>query len=204
MRNNNRSQNYRTGPRQERGLSRYVEQRRVRQGAARSQYDSSVPQFEQSHQENALNNYQKLLRTRAAVQKKLSKSLQRSAQDLAMNSGDPYRFIEETRELLERCIPLVEGGKGDRVGSEFWEFPQTVGRRPLLVPAREATPSEPSVSDGPQELLSTMLTEEGRGFGVQRTLTMTEKGYPPPIERVVHPRYLFLSYYMLQLQYIIP
>ena len=198
-----RSQDYRTGAARGRGFSRYnIEPKKWRPGAPRSQYDSGVPQFEQSHQENALNNYQKLLRTRAAVQKRLSKSLQRSAQDLAMNSGDPYRFIEETRELLERCIPLVEGGKGDRVGSEFWEFPQTVGRRPLLVPAREASPSEPSDSDASAELLTAILTEEGRGFGVQRTLTMTEKGYPPPIERIVHPRFL-LNYTILILVHVL-
>lgn len=97
-------------------------------------------------------------------------------EQLVMNVCDDYRWIQEERHAIDRCIPGLESGKvgwtlqpytndecywtqtlniyllqGYRVGSEFWSMPERIGNE-----------------------LS----------GLTITLTQRERGYPSPITHI--------------------
>jgi len=44
-----------------------------------------------------------------------------------MNQADSARRFNEIKTLLDRTLPLVEGGKGKRLASEFWNQPFPIG-----------------------------------------------------------------------------
>lgn len=44
-----------------------------------------------------------------------------------MNQSDSSRRFNEIKSLLDRTLPLVEHGKGYRLGSEFWNQPFQIG-----------------------------------------------------------------------------
>ncbi|MEE6518428.1 hypothetical protein FKM82_029438 [Ascaphus truei] len=46
---------------------------------------------------------------------------------LLMNVCEDFRGVQEERHLIDRSIPAVEHGKGQRVGSEFWNLAEHIG-----------------------------------------------------------------------------
>ncbi|TGZ64444.1 hypothetical protein CRM22_006369 [Opisthorchis felineus] len=70
--------------------------------------------------QSALENWQQWLTKQKAVQKRLSDVSKRKPSDLVMNSGEDYYLIQLGREKIERTLPLVAPGKGNRYKSEFW------------------------------------------------------------------------------------
>ncbi|GAA47581.1 MYCBP-associated protein [Clonorchis sinensis] len=70
--------------------------------------------------QSALENWQQWLTKQKAVQKRLSDMSKRKPSDLVMNSGEHYYLIQLGREKIERTLPLVAPGKGNRYKSEFW------------------------------------------------------------------------------------
>ncbi|XP_064644995.1 MYCBP-associated protein-like isoform X2 [Lineus longissimus] len=81
-------------------------------------------QFDES---NALKNWQAKMLERKKQQGHISKLLQKPAETLVMNRVDGFRKIQEERYLIDRTIPLVDYGKGYRVGSEFWKQKERIG-----------------------------------------------------------------------------
>lgn len=76
---------------------------------------------------NALANWQQRMLERKRQQGYISKLLQKSPEDLAMNQADNFRKVQEQRYLVDRAIPGVDYGKGYRVGSEFWHQQEQFG-----------------------------------------------------------------------------
>ena len=151
--------------------------------------------------ENALQNYARQLVERDRLQRRLCGHLERAAQDLLMNSGDPFRFFEETRAIIDRCIPLVEGiqpGRGGEDLSGRWggtladqtQHPTMLSACPPGVDGERGGGSQVHREESEFWTLPERIGDEDRG--IQRTLTITEKGYPQAMERVGHPRFSFL------------
>lgn len=84
-------------------------------------------QWGRSNESNALRNWQLKMLERKKQQGYISKLLQKSPEDLAMNQADNYRTIQEDRYIVDRTIPAVDYGKGFRVGSEFWKQQENFG-----------------------------------------------------------------------------
>ncbi|XP_041376567.1 MYCBP-associated protein-like isoform X3 [Gigantopelta aegis] len=78
-----------------------------------------------ANENNALINWQMKMRERK--QGYISKLLQKNPEDLAMNQADNFRNIQEKRYIIDRTIPLMDYGKGYRVGSEFWNQQEQFG-----------------------------------------------------------------------------
>ncbi|RNA42556.1 MYCBP-associated -like isoform X4 [Brachionus plicatilis] len=51
----------------------------------------------------------------------------RSIDGLVMNQSDKAQQYNEIKTLIDRTLPLVEHGKGYRLGSEFWNQPFRIG-----------------------------------------------------------------------------
>ncbi|CAF0968273.1 unnamed protein product [Brachionus calyciflorus] len=77
--------------------------------------------------ENALNNWQDKMDERKNTQNVISKKINRSIDGLVMNQSDKAQQYNEIKTLLDRTLPLVEHGKGYRLGSEFWNQPLRIG-----------------------------------------------------------------------------
>ncbi|XP_073462769.1 MYCBP-associated protein isoform X3 [Aquarana catesbeiana] len=79
------------------------------------------------NQDNALLNWQYHMDLRKRQLDSLSRRLGKPNEQLVMNVCDDYRWIQEERHAIDRCIPALESGKGYRVGSEFWSVPERIG-----------------------------------------------------------------------------
>ncbi|NWQ83462.1 MYBPP protein, partial [Columbina picui] len=75
----------------------------------------------------ALQNWHHNMAIRKKQEKYLGEVLQRSENELLMNTSDNYRQIQEERDLIDRSLPALFPGKGYRRGSEFWNQPQRIG-----------------------------------------------------------------------------
>ncbi|XP_065669572.1 MYCBP-associated protein-like isoform X2 [Hydra vulgaris] len=75
----------------------------------------------QTNQRNALNNWIKKMSERKKLQKHLSDSLSVHKDNLVMGQSDQFRSVQEHRMIIERAMPFLNSGKGNRVGSEFWK-----------------------------------------------------------------------------------
>ncbi|XP_037108176.1 MYCBP-associated protein [Syngnathus acus] len=91
------------------------------------QNQQDVPSGQRNIQANALQNWDEYIRQRKRQQNNLSGRLHRPVENLLMNRDYPFKELEQQRELLRRVLPLVQSGYGERVGSEFWSFPQRYG-----------------------------------------------------------------------------
>ncbi|XP_046580766.1 MYCBP-associated protein-like isoform X2 [Haliotis rubra] len=81
----------------------------------------------QADENNALRNWHLRMMQRKKQQGYISKLLQKSPEDLAMNQADNFRFIQEQRYIIDRTIPAMDYGKGYRVGSEYWKQQERFG-----------------------------------------------------------------------------
>ncbi|XP_046350342.2 MYCBP-associated protein-like isoform X3 [Haliotis rufescens] len=81
----------------------------------------------QADENNALKNWQLRMIERKRQQGYISKLLQKSPEDLAMNQADNFRSIQEQRHIIDRTIPTMDYGKGYRVGSEYWKQQERFG-----------------------------------------------------------------------------
>ncbi|XP_051940923.1 MYCBP-associated protein [Hippocampus zosterae] len=86
-----------------------------------------VPFNQRNLQANALQNWDEYIKQRKRQQNNLSGRLKRPVENLLMNRDYPFKELQEQRELLRRVLPLIQSGYGQRVGSEFWSFPQRYG-----------------------------------------------------------------------------
>lgn len=72
------------------------------------------------YESNALDRWKTTMMDRKRQQEQLANKIRSSPHKLTMNQGDGFRGIQEQRTLVDRAIPLLEHGKGYRVGSEFF------------------------------------------------------------------------------------
>ncbi|NXE87622.1 MYBPP protein, partial [Menura novaehollandiae] len=75
----------------------------------------------------ALRNWSHHMAMRKKQEKHLGEVLQKPENELLMNMSENYRQIQEERDLIDRSLPALFPGKGYRVGSEFWSFPDQIG-----------------------------------------------------------------------------
>ncbi|XP_073444153.1 MYCBP-associated protein isoform X5 [Dendrobates tinctorius] len=78
-------------------------------------------------QDNALNNWRYHMNLRKRQLEALSRHLCKPNEQLLMNVSDDFRRVQEERHLIDRCIPPLEHGKGQHIGSEFWKIPEFIG-----------------------------------------------------------------------------
>ncbi|XP_078510578.1 MYCBP-associated protein isoform X2 [Lissotriton helveticus] len=78
------------------------------------------------NQHRALENWNYHMGLRKEQLRNLSKHLAKPANELLMNIDD-YRMRQEERNLIDRCLPAIQDGKGYRAGSEFWNQPKHIG-----------------------------------------------------------------------------
>uniref|UniRef100_H3B2Z4 MYCBP associated protein n=1 Tax=Latimeria chalumnae TaxID=7897 RepID=H3B2Z4_LATCH len=79
------------------------------------------------HQNHALENWKYHMAERNIQQQFISKLLLKPIEQLVMNRSEGFRQRQEQCHLIDRTIPAIDYGKGYRVGSEFWNLPQTIG-----------------------------------------------------------------------------
>ncbi|XP_056405402.1 MYCBP-associated protein isoform X2 [Hyla sarda] len=78
-------------------------------------------------QDNALNNWQYHMNLRKRQLDALSRQLCKPKEQLLMSVCEDFRKVREERHLIDRCIPALEHGKGQRIGSEFWNTSELIG-----------------------------------------------------------------------------
>ncbi|XP_053577978.1 LOW QUALITY PROTEIN: MYCBP-associated protein [Bombina bombina] len=78
-------------------------------------------------QDNALSNWQYHMKLRKRLLDKLASQLNKPTSQLLMNVCEDVRRVQEEKYLIDRSIPAMEYGKGERVGSEFWNVSEYVG-----------------------------------------------------------------------------
>ncbi|KAM4662788.1 MYCBP-associated protein [Discoglossus pictus] len=78
-------------------------------------------------QDNALNNWQNHMKMRKRQLDALCNQLKKPHAQLLMNVSEDFRKVQEDRYMIDRSIPAVEHGKGNRVGSEFWNLSSHIG-----------------------------------------------------------------------------
>ncbi|XP_069807891.1 MYCBP-associated protein [Dendropsophus ebraccatus] len=78
-------------------------------------------------QDHALNNWQYHMNLRKRQLDALSRQLCKPKEQLLMSMCEDFRKIQEGRQLIDCCIPALETGKGQRIGSEFWNTSELIG-----------------------------------------------------------------------------
>ncbi|KAL5265042.1 hypothetical protein ACHWQZ_G005959 [Mnemiopsis leidyi] len=83
--------------------------------------------LEETQEGKALTNWERQLRTHARQMEALAGKTGKSLSALLMNRTSEHRYKQEERTIIDRAIPVMDSGKGFRVGSEFWSQPQQIG-----------------------------------------------------------------------------
>lgn len=85
-----------------------------------------VPSF-QTHERNALQNWQTHMKHRRQQQEHLSDVLHKPVNTLLLNQANHFRYVQEQREYIYQVKPLTQTGCSHCAGSEFWKLPQKYG-----------------------------------------------------------------------------
>ncbi|XP_075034014.1 MYCBP-associated protein isoform X2 [Mixophyes fleayi] len=78
-------------------------------------------------QDHALSNWHYHMNLRKRQLNALSRQLCKPSGQLVMSVCGDFRRVQEERDQIDHCIPVVEDGKGYRVGSEFWNVSEHIG-----------------------------------------------------------------------------
>jgi len=81
---------------------------------------SRLVRFEEEREARALKHWEQTSKQWAGQLQRLSRATGARPEALNMQAHESKRQQTVTREVIDRAIPGFEGGKGHRVGSEFW------------------------------------------------------------------------------------
>ncbi|XP_063675440.1 MYCBP-associated protein-like isoform X4 [Bolinopsis microptera] len=83
--------------------------------------------LEETREGKALSNWERQLRAHGRQMDVLASKTGKTPSSLLMNRTSEHRIKQEERTIIDRVIPVMDTGKGFRVGSEFWSQPQQIG-----------------------------------------------------------------------------